>query len=89
MGDVLRLNDPTRAFWLTRSVARTAGVNMGNAISEGRLTPETYAAMVTRCRACRQSQVCEAWLARGPLGEAAPQGCRNETIFHQLAQPRR
>lgn len=86
MGDVVRLNDPTRAFWLTRSVARTAGINLGHALSRGRITPEDYALMVQRCRSCRQTAACESWLGRGLCGEITPAGCRHAAIFDDLAR---
>ena len=88
MGDLLRLGDPVRAFWLTRSVARTGGTNLSEAMEAGILTPETYSTMVTRCRQCGQDHACEAWLAQGGDGAVAPGGCPNGAVFEKLARGR-
>ncbi len=85
MGAILRLGDPAKAFWLTRSVARTMGINLSGALAEGRLTSEGYAEMVTRCRTCNQVEQCELWLARSGAGaSSAPADCANADIFNRL-----
>ena len=85
MGAVLRLGDPGKAFWLTRSVARTMGINLSEAMAEGRLTSDEYARMVTRCRTCNCVDQCELWLARSGAGAAsAPAVCANADTFNRL-----
>ncbi len=86
MGDVIRLKDPARAFWLTRSVARTAGVNLGNALVTGQIGPADYSDMIVRCRRCSLTEACEAWLGRIPKDEMAPAGCHHAPIITRLSQ---
>lgn len=86
MTAVLRhLGDPNRAFWLTRSVARTVGVNLSEAMYRGDLLPAEYAAMVTRCRMCPHAETCELWLAQNGAGAAeVPDHCANAGILNGL-----
>jgi len=80
-----RLGDPNRAFWLTRSVARTVGVNLSDAMHEGTLTAADYAAMVTRCRMCSDPEGCELWLAMNGAGaDFAPDDCLNADVINSL-----
>jgi hypothetical protein len=85
MGSVIRLKDPARAFWLTRSVARSAGVNLGNALATGRIDAAEYADMVVCRRRCGLTAACEAWLGRSPRSELAPAGCHHAAMIHKLA----
>ncbi len=84
-GTRVTLGDIERHFWLTRSVARCMGVNLSEAMSDGRLSPEEYAEMVTRCRASGCHLQCQEWLA-GQLeqAEAAPEHCPNAAIYNRL-----
>lgn len=85
MGIVIRLGDPAKAFWHTRSVARTMGLNLSEAMATGRLTAGDYAAMVTRCRSCDCVQHCELWLARATAtAPAAPETCANANVYNRL-----
>ena len=80
------LGDPDRAFWLTRSVARTVGVNLSGAIKEGSLSVEEYAGMVTRCRMCPHPETCEAWLAMNGSGAPlVPDHCANAESLNRVA----
>ena len=83
------LGDPARHFWMTRSVARVMGVNLSEAMRSGRLEPDQYAAMVTRCRGCALVEACEHWLAtRTGLSSAPPPGCCNGVLLGRLGKPR-
>ena len=85
MGVVFSLGDPARHFWLTRSVARTMGVNLSEAMSEGRLSAQGYAQMVTQCRKCPFVSQCENWLAHSATEiSQAPEGCANAAILNGL-----
>lgn len=76
------LGDPTRHFWMTRSVARAMGVSLGEAIARGHLTSDDYETMVTRCRTCQQVSRCEAWLGvQASLAETPPPGCLNADTY--------
>lgn len=70
-------------FWLNRSVARAVDVNLSEAMAEGTLTEQGYAAMVTRCRQCQQVEACQAWLAAGCTHDTPPEFCLNgQEISH-------
>ena len=63
-------------FWLTRGVAQAAGVSLGDAMAEGRLSSEDYARMVTRCRAGGCAERCAAWLGtQACTGDGPPPFC--------------
>ena len=79
------LGDPARHFYMTRSVARVMGLSLSEAMQSGALRPETYAAMVTACRACALVEACERWLGQQTsLAEAAPPGCCNAAVLDRL-----
>lgn len=80
-----RLGDPARHFWMTRSVARAMGVSLSEAMADGHLTKEDYAAMVTQCRRCALVAHCEIWLAgQTSLADLAPEGCLNGDLMNGL-----
>lgn len=79
--------DLDRAFWLTRSIGRSIGLNFTDAMTEGRLAPADYAALISACRACPNEARCTRWLAEagGPNGaERAPDFCPNARALHAL-----
>ncbi|MCT4554538.1 MAG: DUF6455 family protein [Pelagimonas sp.] len=79
------LGDPSRHFFLTRSVARVMGINLHEKLHDNALSPASYSAMVTRCRACPLAAACETWLAQQyALTECAPPGCCNAAQLEQL-----
>lgn len=85
MGMVFSLGDPARHFWLTRSVARSMGISLTEALSTGRLTPQQYAEMVTECRKCPLVAQCENWLAHSAAGATeAPAHCVNAPLLNGL-----
>ncbi|MCB1335187.1 MAG: hypothetical protein KDK26_16445 [Roseivivax sp.] len=79
------LGDPERHFWLTRSVARTLGLNLSEAIASHRLSEGEYAEMVTRCRGCSNTADCEEWLSCGGTKDCtAPRSCRIAEMLARL-----
>ena len=64
------LSDVEEHFWLTRSVARTIGLNLAEAMAAGQLTPDGYTEMVARCRLARCAEACAQWLGQQAGGEA-------------------
>lgn len=85
MNAVLRLGDPARAFWLTRSVARAMNISLSEAMADGRLSADHYTQMVTRCRTCACTEHCELWLARSAKGaDTAPEVCANADTYNRL-----
>lgn len=75
------------AFWLTRSIGRSIGLSFTDAMQEGRLDPEAFAALIRRCRVCCRSAQCKQWLAQagGPRGaKRAPEFCPNGDALQAL-----
>lgn len=79
------LGDFNQHFWLLRSVAQEAGIDLGEAMREGRITALDYAATVTRCRGAGCANACALWLAnnRHRKGDT-PEFCANRPILQQL-----
>jgi hypothetical protein len=85
MGLVLNMGDPAKHFWLTRSVARSMGINFSEAMIQGRISPQGYANLVTQCRKCTFVQQCENWLAQtGADHSSAPPDCANASALNNL-----
>lgn len=61
-----------RHFWLTRSMARTVGVNLSEAIATGVIAPDEYGRMVNRCHQSNCASRCTEWL--GQQGGGSPAG---------------
>ncbi|TDE36692.1 DUF6455 family protein [Antarcticimicrobium sediminis] len=84
-------NDKTdHHFWLTRSVARVAGVNLNHAIANGSLRVSDYHEMIAECqvRGCRAA--CETWLAQQTDWPASPPPyCAHARILAELRQMQR
>ncbi|RLK11256.1 DUF6455 family protein [Ruegeria conchae] len=81
-----RLGEIEKHFWLTRSVARCMGISLTEGMAEGRITPQEYALMVTRCRSAGCSEQCQFWLAdQQEKASAAPQFCANASALNDLA----
>lgn len=82
----LRLGEAATHFWLTRSVARTVGLSLSEAMAEGRLSPEDYAQMVTACRGCTQIAACQTWLGtQVGVAAEAPSFCLHRDTLKRLA----
>ena len=81
----IKLGDIEPHFWLTRSVARSCGISLTEAMSVGRLTPHEYSVMVTQCRASGCRAKCEHWLSHQTgLKSEVPGHCANAQILKQL-----
>ena len=46
------MGDTRAHFWLMMRMSKTVGVDLGEALREGRLSARSYADAVTRCRGC-------------------------------------
>lgn len=84
--EIRYLGDPSRHFWMTRSVARALGLNLSDAMDRGLLGVQDYADMVTKCRQCPHIRACEAWLAQTAAGgaESPPIDCMIRDTFGEL-----
>lgn len=81
------MGDANAHYWLTLGMARAVGVNLTQALHEGRITRAQYADIVTRCRTCAWGTDggCAQWLARqSSLAEEVPKTCANHETFKAL-----
>lgn len=75
----------TIAWNLTRGMARTLGVNLVEAVTEGWYTRAELDLLVGVCERCDQSRRCMDWLARATRSEALPHFCHNKHEIESLA----
>lgn len=68
-------------------MAKTVDADLVEAFAEGEITPEEWAGMVNRCRACGCVERCERWLAAHDHAEEAPEGCNNADRLGSLRAP--
>lgn len=74
-----------RHFWLTRSMARTLGINLSRAVASGRLSSDDYAEMVAKCSASNCAHRCALWLAcQTTTPDTAPDFCVHSERFKRL-----
>lgn len=64
----------SRHFWLTQGMARTVGLKLPAALTEGRLARADLAEFVAECCRCNRSEHCMAWMAVQSGGAEAPPG---------------
>lgn len=83
--DRVALGDFNQHFWQLRAVAKQAGIDLGDAMREHKLTPLDYAAIVTRCRGAGCSQACAQWLSQSAgVNREIPDFCANKTCLERL-----
>lgn len=84
------IDEADRSFWLTRSMARVAGVNLSRAMAAGDLELEQYSEMIARCQACDYCKTCETWLASQTDWPASPPSCcAHRSILDELRRIQR
>lgn len=75
-----------RPFWLTRSMARVAGVNLTQAMADGGLSADDYVGMIERCRSGGCHAACAEWLAgQADWPVAPPSFCAHVEILARLS----
>jgi hypothetical protein len=79
--------DAPRAWWLTRGMARVAGVNLPQAVVDGWLSRDELAHLIARCEGCDAGKRCEAWLALSGAAPGMPQFCPNKSAIEALSLP--
>ncbi len=77
--------DAPRAWWLTRGMARIAGVNLPRAVVEGWLSRDELAVLVERCEACVRAPQCDQWIAASGAEKRMPGFCPNKPAIEALA----
>jgi len=75
----------TRAWWLTRGMARIAGGNLPQAVIAGHLSRDQLASLVTRCDHCPHSPQCDLWLAHSGAKTRLPEFCPNKSAIEALS----
>ena len=78
------LGDPRAHYWRVIGMAQATGVDLVGAFETERLSSETWAHMVNRCRACSCVAGCDRWLAAGNTACVPPRGCENRERFGLL-----
>lgn len=79
-------NQNTTLAWnLTRGMARTLGINLVEAVTEGWYTRGELDVLVGVCARCDQTQRCMGWLAHKTRSEALPHFCHNKHEIESLA----
>jgi len=87
MGKMEYLGDLDCHFWLTRSMARSLGLNLSEAMKAGLLHADHYAEMVARCRKCTHVGDCQLWLAHsGSEAARAPAFCAHAQMLNTLKE---
>lgn len=71
-------------YWLTLEMAKTCGVDLGQAMRDGILREDEYAQAITRCRTCAKPSACRAWLSSRETADTPPGYCRNGALFAEL-----
>jgi len=75
----------TLAWGLTRGMARTLGINLVEAVTEGWYTRAELDLLVGVCERCEQGKHCMDWLAHTTQAEALPHFCHNKHEIESLA----
>ncbi|MDZ4136091.1 MAG: DUF6455 family protein [Paracoccaceae bacterium] len=73
------------AWWLTRGMARSAGVDLSGAVIEGWLTRAELDRLVGRCQSCGRTEACLGWLGRSHAGKDVPGFCAIGAEIESLA----
>jgi len=83
---MLSMKKLDRHFGLMESVAQKVGTDFGDALVEGRVSPETLRGAVLRCAGCSHPDDCARWIDAHPEGaEHAPSYCRNGLLMERLS----
>jgi len=73
---------------LMNRMAETLGVDLTQAIADGRLPAEAWREAVVRCTACSDPEGCQHWLAEHAQDEHRPEDapgyCRNRDLMDSL-----
>ncbi|WP_324056204.1 DUF6455 family protein [Salibaculum sp.] len=79
------LGDARDHYWLMKGMSRARGVDLGAALTEGRLSHDDYAGMVQACRSCSKPGACKKLLNLREALEVSPGYCVNRERMDDLA----
>ena len=85
---MIGFTEAPRAWWLTRGMARIAGVSLSQAVVDGWLGRDELASLVARCETCHHSEKCDLWLAHSGKESRLPEFCPNKFAIEALAPER-
>jgi len=72
---------------LVDRMAETVGVDLEQAIMEGRMTTDQLSDAVLTCTGCSEAEACARWLAtQDQTAETTPDYCRNTETFLRLSE---
>ena len=77
--------DAPRAWWLTRGMARVAGVNLSQAVLDGWLSRDELSRIIAACESCPKGGSCEGWLATSGPETEMPAFCPNKASIESLS----
>lgn len=72
-------------FWLMTGMAKSADVDLAAALSDGRITQDGYADLVTACRQCSDPGRCKRVMDSVDGHPSVPTYCENADIFADLS----
>lgn len=71
---------------LVDQMAETVGVDLEQAMMEGRMTSDQLSDVVLTCTGCSEAEACARWLATQDAPAATtPDYCRNTDTFQRLS----
>lgn len=83
--DFKPLGDARERYWMTIKMADAVGLSLVDAWSAGRLSPQAFDGMITRCRGCSEPRACARLLEGRPALDKPPAYCANADFFDGLA----
>lgn len=79
------MGNPRDHFWLTIGMSKAVGADLGDAMRDDRISHQTYAQIINRCRSCDDPEGCKLWLETHAKAKAAPDYCRNRDVLADLS----
>lgn len=71
---------------LVDQMAETVGVDLEQAMMEGRMTSDQLSDVVLTCTGCSEAEACARWLAtQDEQAATTPDYCRNTDTFQRLS----
>ncbi|MBK1636409.1 DUF6455 family protein [Rhodovulum adriaticum] len=78
----------SKHFWLTQGMARTLGVNVNDALKDGRMARGAYAELVAACCHCDRAESCMAWMGQQTAqADTLPDWCAIKPTLEALREP--
>jgi len=73
-------------FWITRGMARRAGVNLTEVMASGVISDAGVVDLIDRCQSCGRTEGCLAFLSEeGGIAPGLPDWCPNGALLAEIA----